>query len=253
MSIRSRLLSKYRSEGMGGILESAPQFVYNQYIWPLLPDTAPVCYNQVQVDSRPIFDHLVSWNTPSRNDDPEYEYALVKGIRSHVTSGDTVVIVGGGWGVSSVAAARKVGSTGKVVTYEGGAEYTAICKRTVEFNGVEDIVDVRNVVVGTANDIMGRSGTLEFLSVDELPACDVLVLDCEGTEREILTEMEIRPETLIVETHGMYDAPTRKIETVLATLGYDVSSKEIAMRGDLRDFCRENDIFVLQAQRSRDT
>ena len=252
MSIKSRLLSKYRNEGMVSVFQSAPQFLYNQYLWPLLPETAHVSYNQVQVDSRPIFDHYVSWNTPSRDDQPEYEYALIKGIRNHVIRGDTVVIVGGGWGVSSVAAARKAGSTGKVITFEGGEEFTANCKRTIEFNGVEDIVDIRNLVVGTANDIRGRSGILESLSIDELPTCDVLVLDCEGTEMEILTEMEIRPETVIVETHGMYDSPTSEIETVLTTLGYNVDSKEMAIREDPSGFCRENDIFVLQAQLDED-
>lgn len=247
MSIKTRLVSKYRNEGLTSVLQSAPQFIYNQYIWPHLPSTSPIFYNQVQIGSRPVFDHYTSWNTPSRNDYAEYEYALIKGIRNNVISGDTVVIVGGGWGVSSVVAARKAGLTGKVITFEGGAEYTANCIRTIEFNRVEDIVDIRNLVVGTANDIRGKSGTLEFLSVDELPVCDVLVLDCEGTELEILSEMEIRPETIIVETHGMHDAATSKIETVLTDLGYNVYSKETAMRGDPSRFCIENDIFVLQA------
>lgn len=252
MSIKSRLLSKYRNEGMVSVLQSVPQFLYNQYIWSLLPQTSPVHYNQVQVDLRPVFDHYVPWATPARDDDPEYEYALIKGIRNHVSRGDTVVIVGGGWGVSSVAAASKASSTGKVITFEGGKEYTENCKRAIEFNGVEDIVDIRNLVVGTANEIRGRSGNLEFLSVDELPTCDVLVLDCEGTEMKILPEMEILPETVIVETHGMYDAPTSEIETVLTTLGYNVGSKEMAIREDPNGFCSENDIFVLQAQLDKD-
>lgn len=229
-SVKSQFPSKYHNEGMISVFQSALQFLYNQYIWPLLPEPAHVNYNQVLVDSRPVFDHYVSWHTPSRDDDPEYEYTLIKGIKNNVIRGETVVIVGGEWEVPSVAAAQKASSPRKVLTFEGGEEYTVHCKRTIEFNGVKDFVDIENLVVGTANDIWSRSGTLQFLSVDELLTYDVLILDCEGMEVKILTE------TVIAETHGMHDALTSKIEMVLATLGYNVGSRETALRETQANF-----------------
>jgi hypothetical protein len=56
---------------------------------------------------------------------PFYEFALLRGLKAVVEPGDTVIIVGGGLGVSSVVAAREAGPTGTVITYEGDAKRAA--------------------------------------------------------------------------------------------------------------------------------
>jgi hypothetical protein len=61
-----------------------------------------------------------------------------------------------------------------------------------------------------------------------LPECDVLVLDCEGAEVDILTQMDIWSDVVIVETHGIFDAPAKKIREILVEKGYKVLSKDVA-------------------------
>jgi hypothetical protein len=68
-------------------------------------------FNTVRVRPYRLFDGVLPWELPQdlgghRN--PEaYEWALVDGIRERASAGASVVIVGGGLGVSSVVAARQ--------------------------------------------------------------------------------------------------------------------------------------------------
>lgn len=71
-------------------------------------------------------------------------------------------------------------------------------------------------------------------------------MDCEGAEIEILENLTIRPRVILVESHGMLDAPSSEIEELLNELSYSVKSKEIADRG-LEDTCLEYDIYSLTA------
>jgi hypothetical protein len=79
-----------------------------------------------------------------------------------------------------------------------------------------------------------------------LPDCDVLVLDCEGTEIEILEEMEIKPRAVIVETHGMNGATEEAVRERLDSAGYDTVESMVAEKR-LYDVCVDNGIFVLFA------
>lgn len=53
-------------------------------------------------------------------DDPDYEEQYVGCIRTYIEAGESVVLVGGGEGVSTVAAANQVGPDGRIDVYEGG-------------------------------------------------------------------------------------------------------------------------------------
>jgi hypothetical protein len=66
------------------------------------------------------------------------------------------------------------------------------------------------------------------LPASQLPSCDVLQLDCEGAEVGILREMTIQPRVILVETHGVFGAPTNLAASVLEKRGYVVSDRGLA-------------------------
>ena len=242
----ARFLSKmsriYQEEGLTQLVRRTVQFGFNQFVRPLLPKRI-VSYNGISVRASDIGDKIIPWQT---TDIPEYEEALVRGINQYVTHGDTVVIIGGGWGVSSVVAAENAGESGKVITFEGSEDAVKDVDDTIQLNGVADQVLVRHAVVARDISLRGSSGDAEVVAPMELPDCDVIVLDCEGAEVDILSEMSIRPNTIIVETHGIFDAPTHKVRDILDENGYEISSEEIA-EGRNQAECIKNDIYVLAA------
>jgi hypothetical protein len=82
----------------------------------------------------------------------------------------------------------------------------------------------------------------------DIPDCDVLELDCEGAEDTILSELEIKPRVILVETHGSHDTPPSRVKTLLSELSYEIKSIKIAAE-DRRQLCEENDIYVVTALR----
>jgi hypothetical protein len=78
----------------------------------------------------------------------------------------------------------------------------------------------------------------------QLPACDVLELDCEGAEVEILRGMIIQPRVILVETHGLFGAPTDLVASLLETRGYVVSDRGLAEQSHA-EYCAKHDIRVL--------
>jgi hypothetical protein len=48
-----------------------------------------------------------------------YEGPLIRGMKECIQNGETVVIVGGGYGVSSVIASKLVRPMGRVIVFEG--------------------------------------------------------------------------------------------------------------------------------------
>jgi hypothetical protein len=187
------------------------QQVYNQLIRPLLPKKIAV-FNGIPVRGVRLFDATDTF--------PDYEGALITSIRSRVNRGDDVDLVGGGRGVSSVAAAQEVGPNGSVTTYEGSIERYKLSTETVELNLMDDIINVNHSIIGNAIDLAGTSGDAEVVSPADLPVCDILILDCEGAEIDILQSLDQRPETLIVETHGFLDSPADDVRTALDDIGY---------------------------------
>ena len=82
-------------------------------------------------------------------------------------------------------------------------------------------------VVGTFNG--GVASDLgPVLPPSQLPTCNVLEMDCEGAEVEILREMTIQPRVIVVETHGLYGAPTDLVASLLEKRGYVVSDRGVA-------------------------
>lgn len=243
----SGLLSKavqiYHEDGLIPLTRRAVRFSHNRFVRPNLPEKI-VSYNGVSVRGSRLGDGIVPWQS---TDIPGYEGELVRGINQYVSPGDTVVIVGGGWGVSSVAAAKQSGESGKVITFEGSKDAVENVEDTIRLNGFTDQISVRHAIVAQAISLRGSEGEAETVAPRDLPECDVLVLDCEGAEVDILTQMEIRPDTVIVETHGMLGAPEDEVEDRLREDGYQPVTNEVAEER-LRDTCEAKGIYVICAE-----
>lgn len=187
-------------------------------------------------------------NQPIGGDLPTYEQALVEGLNSTVRPGDSVLVVGGGFGVTATIAARLVGETGRVICIEGGIEQAGFARATAAVNRVADRLTVRHAYVGPPDQIYGsRDGAIE-LDIADLPDCDVLEMDCEGAERAILSAMRIRPRAILVECHGVFGAPTGEMHALLEGLGYVVDNFGVA-EPHHEAHCLKNDVFVLRAVR----
>lgn len=207
------------------------QTVYDATIRTRLPRKV-VVYNGVPVRSGRLLD--------ATDVKPEYEDSLVEAMRDRIEPGDDVVIVGGGNGVSTVVARRLAGPDGTVSVYEGAAAQVELVRETLSLNQLDEDVTVHHAIVGDARALYDEPGGAKQISPTELPACGVLVLDCEGSEVKILEEADL-PETVIVETHGVFDAPTEETRELLERRGMSV----VADRTEIAD----EDVHVLTAVR----
>lgn len=216
--------------------QSGPvQAVYDRFLRPHLPYKLST-HNGVTARGAKLFDFTDRF--------PEYEAAIIDSLREQVADGDDVVVVGGGFGVSSVVAANHVGETGSVLTYEGGAEQYELVQEALELNDVTDRVTVEHAIVGSAVSLYTPPGDAEVVDAGALPACDVLEMDCEGAELEILQGLERRPRTIIVETHACFGAPEADVRAELERLEYEVVERGAEVP--------EQGVFVLTAVRSDD-
>ncbi len=225
---------------------------YQRAVRPRLPLQGHVLYSGVIVADRRLGDDVAPkhWTPEDRDDIPDYEYALMQGLTRTVRPGDSVVVVGGGLGVTVAHAAKLAGPEGRVVCYEGSPAHVRRVMRTAALNGVEARVRVECATVGAAIGVYVRDDekTAPVLSAKALADCDVLELDCEGAELGILAEMTIRPRVALVEAHGRLGAPSRAVKAALEGLGYRVTELGVA-EPRLADLCESFDVRVLCGER----
>jgi hypothetical protein len=206
----------------------------------------PICFD------RKWGDHLIpkTWvpdaNTlppDARLDKPNYEATLVAGINETVRPKDRVVIVGAGFGVTAVVAALCAGPSGSVQCFEGSKLYVRFAQETVARNKIKNI-NVHHAVVANSICVYGSGSEVgTVMPSSQLPPCNVLQLDCEGAEVEILHELIIRPRVILVETHGLFGAPTKSVASLLVNRGYVVSDRGLAE--PYNEYCTKHDIRVL--------
>lgn len=189
---------------------------YNRVVRPNLPRKLGL-YNGYVARAPRLFDVV--------DHVPDYKTELLRAVRTTVERGDDVVVVGGGKGIASVVAAEAAGADGTVTTYEGGDEWRDVVEETLLLNGVDGRVE--HAVVGTAVDVRGAASERVVAPAD-LPAHDVLVLDCDGAEVAVLEGFAAddapRPRQVVVETHGQYGTPGRRVNETLVRLGYAIDS-----------------------------
>lgn len=191
----------------------AVQSLYDRTVRRWLPTRVGV-YNGVPVRDRGFLD---------RTDElPEYEGALVGALRRHLRREESVVVVGGGRGVSAVVTAEAVGPGGDVTVYEGGRRQYEQTRATLALNRVAEYATVEHAMVGPGDELYDDADGADVLAPADLPDCDVLVMDCEGAEAAILEELAVRPRLVVVETHGLFDVPKSLVTERLEALGYEV-------------------------------
>ncbi|MEJ6012157.1 FkbM family methyltransferase [Novosphingobium aquae] len=180
----------------------------------------------------------------NKRDIEGYEEALATMLRRTVQPGDTVVVVGGGWGVTACVAAEAVGASGKVICYEGNLRNAERTRRAAELNEVADQLEVVEAIVARDVGIYEGQKAVTVVDPEALPPCRILQLDCEGAEIDIFNRMQIQPEIVIVETHGFLGTPTDKVAETLEQKGYEVRNMGLA-EPRVANVCRDNDIFCL--------
>ena len=172
-------------------------------------------------------------DTPEKERDywPKFEDGTSWALRRHVRRGDDVVVVGGGRGITSVVAARMTHFEGSVTTYEANSNMLATFRRAIEVNRVADLVTLEHAAVGPVSDrsvdIFGPSDG-DRLDPEDLPPCDVLELDCEGSELDVLRGMECRPRVIVVETHEPLGVPSEDVSEVLEEMEYRIVDRVAA-------------------------
>jgi Methyltransferase FkbM domain len=245
------MLSKVRdiiqAHGVSGLASKTIAYAYREGVRPFIPTREPVRYAGIRICHDVKWgDRIVpkSWvpGDALAGNQPNYEGTLVAGLKETTKSGDKVVIVGGGVGVTVTVAALRTGPSGTVECFEGSKQHVRFVRQTAARNNVNN-VSVHHAVVAKSIAVYGSDSDLgTILTPSQLPECNVLQLDCEGAEVEILRELTIRPRVILVETHGVYGAPTDLVASLLWKRGYIVSHRGEAEPGD---HCKKHDIQVL--------
>lgn len=215
-----------------GSLASTPAWVLDR-IGPRLPVLEYGTCSGVRVpapaDPRRLFDRL----RPARST-PEhlpFEGALASVHRQFTEPGDDVVIVGGGYGITTVTAARCGAS---VRVYEPVASRRQAIRATLHVNDVDaEDVCLESAIVGhlapaEATEKRFDADSVRTVAPDELPPCSLLELDCEGAELELLRGLEDSslPRLVAVEIHPIkLDGGADAVVPTLRDRGYEVRER----------------------------
>jgi len=242
-----------RAQGVSGLGGRGVAYAYRRGVRPWMPGK-PVRYAGIPIClDRKWGDALVPkrWLSFDAKDKPGYEAALVAGLRETVRNGDSIVIVGSGFGVTAVVAALSTGPSGRIQCFEGSKHYVSVARQTAARNKITNI-SIHHAVVGKSIAVWGDDVGAAIKPPSELPACDVLELDCEGAEVDILRDFVIQPRVILVETHGLFGAPTELVASLMEKRGYVVSDRGVA-EPRVGDYCMKNDIRVLLGISKSDT
>lgn len=163
---------------------------------------------------------------------PDVEAEAVDALHECVSAGDRVVVLGAGYGVTTVHAGRAAGEDGRVFGYEASRLWE-VAKEAVERNDVPAETTVEKMLVGEAVDVYGGDGAARQAHPRELPVCDVMEIDIEGAEMGVIAGLNECPDTMIVETHGHKGSSTAEVVSLLVGRGYE----DI----DVRDAGHDND------------
>lgn len=189
------------------------QLVYNRLLRPHLPRRLAVC-NGVVTRRQRLLD--------AQDTFPDYEHDLLAALETHVCLPDDVVIVGGGFGVSTVVAAQHAHT---VTTYEPSNTHVELVREAARLNGVADHVTVDHAAVGPLQHPYGTTDGADHLDGHDIPPCDVLELDCEGAEIAILVALDVTPRTIVVESHPEFGTPPDDVQHALEYQDYTVTER----------------------------
>jgi hypothetical protein len=146
--------------------------------------------------------------------------------------------------VTAVVSALCAGPSGVVQCFEASKQLVAFAQKTAARNKLSNISVHHAVIAKSIFVYGGRSDLGAIRSPSQLPSCDVLELDCEGAEVDILRQLTIQPRAVVIETHGLFGAPTEVVRRLLEERGFVVSDRGLA-EPHWGDFCSKNDMRVL--------
>ncbi|AKH97436.1 SAM-dependent methyltransferase [Halanaeroarchaeum sulfurireducens] len=205
-------------------------------------------YNDVTIERYYLIDKLHPYKDLS--DRPQYEGTIVEETKRYVSTGDTVVILGGGIGVTTVHAAKMTGVRGEVYVYEGAEEMAELHSRTLELNPVEANIKLTQAIVGKAGKLWGDPGEYQQIKPDELPEADVYIIDIEGAEADVVPSLN-HDGIMIIETHGKLGSPTEEMCERLNDKGYCAEVVGVA-EPSMQKAHEEGDVKVVVAERNQE-
>lgn len=222
--ILSESLQIIKEQGPSEFIRRVFGFCYRKSLRKFLPQSGYYTENKVKIKEKKSFDRFF-YLPDSFSNYPNREGGIVSSHIGLTRKGDSVVIVGGGRGITAIRANKIVGETGNVSIYEGGKESITDIKNTIEINNIESDIDIHHAIVGKERDVYwGDSTEADLLSPDDLPKCSVLELDCEGSEIDILKSLGIRPRVIILELHPYnYEEDPEMPLKILSEYGYDIA------------------------------
>jgi len=138
-----------------------------------------------------------------------YEQPTFDFIRAHCKPGATLIDIGAHFGIFTISALRKVGPSGKVISFEPCAATRSVLLKTLELNGFSGIPEIRDEAVSNvtgqslffsstipgdaANSLIGNAqhptkSEVRTVRLDDihLPRVDAIKIDAEGAELQIL-------------------------------------------------------------------
>jgi hypothetical protein len=158
---------------------------------------------------------------------PEYKQGMVRSIREFVNNKTDVCEIGAGRGILTFHAFEA--GAKHIQAYEAAADMISVAEETLTRNignNWHDRVDLQHAVVGEPGKIYGELDDADTVPPENLSDADVLVLDCEGAELSILSNLGNHPEVVICESHPYDDAPATEIGKVLTEAGYTIQHRE---------------------------
>jgi len=149
-------------------------------------------------------------------DKPGYKMGLIKAIQETVTQGDVVELVGFGRAVTTIHALDA--GAASIVAYEGASEMIELGRETLRINRPCDSasrVEISHALVGEPVSVYGTAENASIVSPSDISSSDILILDCEGSEKSILDGLGTFPNRIICETHPERGVPTEDILSIL--------------------------------------
>ncbi|WP_253739104.1 hypothetical protein [Halohasta salina] len=216
----------YSESGLLALISRTFQFILNQKVAPCTPRIYQRC-NKVTIRHHRIGEICSAEYDTGGFIRPTYEEGLRRGAQKVIQPGDDVTILGGGAGVVTTHASRYAGPNGSVRVFEASQEMVDVLEETIRRNRTSAPVEVNHAVVGDIEEVWGELGSPENVCTNELPSADVYIIDIEGAELEILNEIP-QPRAVVVESHGVLEAPTNKVIGTLLERGYNIKTVGVA-------------------------
>ena len=208
--------------GLSLLLQRTYNFVHSR-IRSYLPRRIKVLHCGTKVITR-LGD---SYNTEAPFRNLPYKKNNSKAIEETVEEGDRPVSIGGGRGVNPTRIMSKNGIP-TVKVFEPGKKMRKICFRNMKENINHYPGFQFRIYKGffyASDEVWGEVDEEEKLTVEDIPECDLLEMDCEGAEVHIipnLVEIEKPPKKLIVEVHEGINTSREEVNSLLEYANYEL-------------------------------